>query len=198
MIVIIDFGSQYNQLIARRVRENHVFCQIEPPGIPLATLKALQPEGIILSGGPSSIYEAGSPKVDPGIFTLDGTGTGQAVAINPDGTFNSATNPAARGSIVTFFATGVGFVEPPIEDGRHPPAPVYPRPAALPEIRLGGRPLAATDIGFAGLVWAGVFQFNIRIPTDIPPSQSAELLLRTPVRVNQIPTSRSGVTLAVK
>ena len=70
MIVIIDFGSQYNQLIARRVRENHVFCQIEPPGIPLATLKARQPEGIILSGGPSSIYEAGSPKVDPGIFTL--------------------------------------------------------------------------------------------------------------------------------
>jgi hypothetical protein len=65
MIVIIDFGSQYNQLIARRVRENHVFCQIEPPGIPLATLKALQPEGIILSGGPSSIYEAGSPRSIP-------------------------------------------------------------------------------------------------------------------------------------
>jgi GMP synthase (glutamine-hydrolysing) len=70
MIVIIDFGSQYNQLIARRVREHHVFCQIESPGIPLSTLKARQPEGIILSGGPSSIYETGSPKVDPGIFTL--------------------------------------------------------------------------------------------------------------------------------
>jgi GMP synthase (glutamine-hydrolysing) len=70
MIIIIDFGSQYNQLIARRVRENHVFCQIEPPGIPLETLTERQAEGIILSGGPSSIYEAGSPKVDPGIFTL--------------------------------------------------------------------------------------------------------------------------------
>jgi GMP synthase (glutamine-hydrolysing) len=70
MIIIIDFGSQYNQLIARRVRENHVFCQIEPPGIPVARIKALRPEGIILSGGPASIYEAGSPNVDPGIFEL--------------------------------------------------------------------------------------------------------------------------------
>ena len=70
MIVIVDFGSQYNQLIARRVRENHVFCRIDPPGTPLAQIEACRPEGIILSGGPASIYEAGSPKVDPGIFTL--------------------------------------------------------------------------------------------------------------------------------
>jgi GMP synthase (glutamine-hydrolysing) len=70
MIIIIDFGSQYNQLIARRVRENHVFCQVEPPGIPLEAIRRLKPEGIILSGGPSSIYETGSPTVDPGIFDL--------------------------------------------------------------------------------------------------------------------------------
>ncbi len=71
VILIIDFGSQYNQLIARRVREAHVYCQIEPPWIPLTQIKALSPEGIILSGGPASIYEKGSPKVDPGIFDLD-------------------------------------------------------------------------------------------------------------------------------
>jgi GMP synthase (glutamine-hydrolysing) len=70
VILIIDFGSQYNQLIARRVREAHVYCQIEPPSIPLAQIKALSPEGIILSGGPGSIYETGSPRVDPGIFDL--------------------------------------------------------------------------------------------------------------------------------
>jgi GMP synthase (glutamine-hydrolysing) len=70
MIIIIDFGSQYNQLIARRVRENHVFCQVEPPEIPLEAIRGRKPEGIILSGGPSSIYETGSPKVDPGIFDL--------------------------------------------------------------------------------------------------------------------------------
>jgi GMP synthase (glutamine-hydrolysing) len=70
MILIIDFGSQYNQLIARRVREYHVYCQIEPPNITLHSIKSLKPEGIILSGGPSSIYSKGSPRVDRGIFNL--------------------------------------------------------------------------------------------------------------------------------
>ena len=70
MILIIDFGSQYNQLIARRVRENHVYCQIEPPDISIAAIKALKPEGIILSGGPASIYSKGAPRVDSGILKL--------------------------------------------------------------------------------------------------------------------------------
>ncbi|MDD5170003.1 MAG: glutamine-hydrolyzing GMP synthase [Syntrophales bacterium] len=71
MILIIDFGSQYNQLIARRVREHHVYCQIEPPDIDIAAIKAMKPDGIILSGGPASIYEKGSPRVDKGIFDLN-------------------------------------------------------------------------------------------------------------------------------
>ena len=70
MILIIDFGSQYNQLIARRVREHQVYCQIEPPEIGLEKIRVLKPEGIILSGGPASIYEARSPRVDKGIFAL--------------------------------------------------------------------------------------------------------------------------------
>ena len=70
MILIIDFGSQYNQLIARRVRENHVYCLIEPPGIKIDAIRRLNPEGIVLSGGPSSIYEKSSPKMDPAVFKL--------------------------------------------------------------------------------------------------------------------------------
>jgi GMP synthase (glutamine-hydrolysing) len=70
MILVIDFGSQYNQLIARRVREQRVYCQIEPPWIKPDQIKALAPEGIILSGGPASIYEKNSPKVDLSIFDL--------------------------------------------------------------------------------------------------------------------------------
>jgi GMP synthase (glutamine-hydrolysing) len=70
MILIIDFGSQYNQLIARRVREFHVYCQIDPPNIDIAYIKHLNPKGIILSGGPSSIYEKNSPKCDEAIFNL--------------------------------------------------------------------------------------------------------------------------------
>ena len=70
MIVIIDFGSQFNQLIARRVRENRVYCQIEPPTVTAEQIRAWAPEGIILSGGPASIYEKNSPRVDAGIFDL--------------------------------------------------------------------------------------------------------------------------------
>ena len=70
MIIVIDFGSQFNQLIARRVRENSVYCQIEPASISIDKLKDLNPKGIILSGGPSSIYEEGSPNIDTAIFDL--------------------------------------------------------------------------------------------------------------------------------
>ncbi|GBC60715.1 glutamine-hydrolyzing GMP synthase [Desulfonema ishimotonii] len=70
MILIIDFGSQFNQLIARRVRECRVYCQIAPPTITADEVRALAPQGIILSGGPSSIYEKNSPKADAEIFKL--------------------------------------------------------------------------------------------------------------------------------
>ena len=70
MIIVIDFGSQFNQLIARRVRENNVYCQVEPAGLSLDKIKELNPMGIILSGGPSSIYEKDSPVIDAGIFEL--------------------------------------------------------------------------------------------------------------------------------
>ncbi|NNF99252.1 MAG: glutamine-hydrolyzing GMP synthase [Desulfobacteraceae bacterium] len=70
MILIIDFGSQFNQLIARRVRECSVYCRIEPPSMSLDEIRSLSPQGIILSGGPSSIYEKNSPKIDTGIFKL--------------------------------------------------------------------------------------------------------------------------------
>ena len=70
MILIIDFGSQFNQLIARRVRENEIYCQIEPAGFPMDKIKALNPDGIILSGGPSSIYEENSPTINADIFQL--------------------------------------------------------------------------------------------------------------------------------
>jgi len=61
MILILDFGSQYTQLIARRVREARVYCEIHPFSLPIDAIRAMQPEGIILSGGPSSVYEEGAP-----------------------------------------------------------------------------------------------------------------------------------------
>ncbi|NLF40252.1 glutamine-hydrolyzing GMP synthase, partial [bacterium] len=69
-ILILDYGSQYNQLIARRVREQHVYCTIEPPTLSAADIRAREPMGIILSGGPASVYAKGAPSIDPGIFSL--------------------------------------------------------------------------------------------------------------------------------
>lgn len=68
MIVILDFGSQFTQLIARRIREQHVYCEIHPCNVSLEKVKALKPEGLILSGGPSSVLGDESPTVDPEIF----------------------------------------------------------------------------------------------------------------------------------
>jgi GMP synthase (glutamine-hydrolysing) len=69
-ILILDYGSQYNQLIARRVRELHVFCTIEPPTLSAAAVRARKPRGIILSGGPASVYAPGAPTIDPEILRL--------------------------------------------------------------------------------------------------------------------------------
>ncbi len=69
-IIILDFGSQYTQLIARRVREAKVYSEIHPFNITLEKLKALKPTGIILSGGPSSVYDQGAPIIAAETFDL--------------------------------------------------------------------------------------------------------------------------------
>jgi len=71
MILILDFGSQYTQLIARRVREANVYCEIHPYLLPIEQIRALAPEGIILSGSPSSVYAEGAPLPARAILDLD-------------------------------------------------------------------------------------------------------------------------------
>src|SRR5687768_17735587 len=70
VIPILDFGSQYAQLIARRVREKGVYSELVRPDIALEQLKRMNPKGLILSGGPSSVYEPGAPRCDERIFDL--------------------------------------------------------------------------------------------------------------------------------
>ncbi len=69
-LLIIDFGSQYNQLIARRVRESKVFCEIVPPSISTDEIRKKQIKGIILSGGPASVYQRNAPKLNPDFLEL--------------------------------------------------------------------------------------------------------------------------------
>ena len=69
-ILILDFGSQFTQLIARRVREAHVYCEIHPYNMALSEIRAWRPKGIILSGGPSSVHDVDAPSIDPALFAL--------------------------------------------------------------------------------------------------------------------------------
>ena len=70
LIIILDFYGQYNQLIARRVRECNVFCEILPFNTPIEKIKEKNPKGIIFTGGPASVYLEDSPKCDEEIFNL--------------------------------------------------------------------------------------------------------------------------------
>src|SRR6187402_3328585 len=69
-VLVLDFGSQYAQLIARRVREQNVYCEIVRHSITAERVRELAPIGVILSGGPSSVYADGAPKCDPKLFEL--------------------------------------------------------------------------------------------------------------------------------
>jgi len=68
LVLVVDFGAQYAQLIARRVREARVYSEIVPHHLPIAEMLAMNPTAIILSGGPSSVYEEGAPSIDPAVF----------------------------------------------------------------------------------------------------------------------------------
>ena len=71
MVVVLDFGGQYNQLIARRVRECNVYCEVHPYTISLQKIKEMHPKGIIFTGGPNSVYDEASPHYQREIFDLD-------------------------------------------------------------------------------------------------------------------------------
>jgi uncharacterized protein (TIGR03437 family) len=107
----------------------------------------------------------------PGIFTADMSGTGQAVVLNQDGSVNSATNPAARGSILTMWLTGLGLMNASYADGEIVSSPMgsLTLPIALNLLTPGSFPLSVLYAGQAPSMAAGVVQVNAQIPTNIQP-----------------------------
>ncbi len=110
--VILDFGGQYNQLIARRVREQGVYCEVKPYTTPVADLRAMDPIGIIFTGGPGSVYDPAAPQVDPEVFRLGVPILGicygcQLLAHHLGGRVTPAQSDSAReyGKTETFFDT---------------------------------------------------------------------------------------------
>lgn len=111
-VLVLDFGGQYNQLIARRVRECQVFCEVKPYTISIEEIKALAPIGIIFTGGPGSVYDPNSPQADPELFRLGVPILGicygcQLLAHNLGGRVTAAQEDSARefGKTATFYNT---------------------------------------------------------------------------------------------
>lgn len=111
-VLILDFGGQYNQLIARRVRECNVYCEVKPYTMSMEAIREFAPIGIIFTGGLGSVYEADSPQVDPELFHLGIPILGicygcQLIAHNLGGQVTPAQVDSAReyGKTVTYFDT---------------------------------------------------------------------------------------------
>ena len=112
-VIVLDFGGQYNQLIARRVRECGVYCEVKPYTTPLADLMAMEPIGFIFTGGPNSVYLENSPQVDPALFAAGVPVLGicygcQLMAHTLGGRVTAAQDDSAReyGKTETFYNTG--------------------------------------------------------------------------------------------
>ncbi|HKD09961.1 MAG TPA: IPT/TIG domain-containing protein [Bryobacteraceae bacterium] len=127
----------------------------------------------------------------PGIFTADATGSGQAAALNQDGSLNNSSHPAAVGSTIVLYVTGEGQTSPAGVDGKLALAPPYPAPLQYVNVTIGGLPAAVAYAGAAPTLVAGVMQVNVQIPSGVPSSNSV------PVVVNVGGVASPAVTIAV-
>ena len=128
----------------------------------------------------------------PGIFTLNGSGTGQGAIVNQDGTINGPGNPAARGDVVSIYGTGEGQTVPPGTDGIIVTAADLRQPVQAVTASIGGQSAEVLYAGSASGQVAGLLQVNARIPLGIAPSTAA------PVTIAIGGNSQPGVTMAVQ
>ena len=129
----------------------------------------------------------------PGIFTMDSSGQGQAAMLNEDGTLNGPANPAAKGSVVVFYATGGGQTDPPGVDGEIT-KDVLARPRLPVGVWIQGQEAEVLYAGAAPGIVSGVMQVNIKLPMDIPSGNGVPVTMK----VGNWPPSQEGVTMAVR
>jgi uncharacterized protein (TIGR03437 family) len=130
----------------------------------------------------------------PGIFTLDGSGHGQAAVLNRDGTLNSISNPAARGSIITFFACGAGLMTPVVADGTISPLTLpLPAPVLPVSVAIRGVTSMVQYAGAAPGYVSGLLQVNVQVPTSIDFGNLVPLMLNLGSFASQL-----DVTIALK
>jgi len=113
----------------------------------------------------------------PGIFTIDSSGNGQAAVFNQDGTLNSASNPAHRGSVIVIYATGAGQMDPPMADGAIAPLALpLPKPRLGIAVRVGGFDATLQYAGAAPGLVAGAIQVNALVPDGVPVGDAVSLV----------------------
>ncbi len=140
--------------------------------------------------GQTATATAAFAQVAPGLFTADASGTGQAKAVNQDGSDNSASRPALPGSVVSFFATGEGQTSPEGVDGKMAGNPA-PRPVQTVTAFVDGRPAAVKYAGGIPGVVAGVMQVDVQIPEDTASGSAV------PVSISIAGVASQTVTIAV-
>lgn len=146
---------------------------------------------VVYQGQVTSALTVSVASVSPAFFTLDRTGAGLAVAINPDGSLNGPDRPAKAGDYVTLYATGLGRTNPPSQDGAPGSAPL-PLPVVTPTATIGGRSATVQYAGGAQGIVAGVMQVNLQVPTGLTPGP-VPVVLQSGTQ-----SSPNGVTIYVQ
>ncbi|MDP2997593.1 MAG: hypothetical protein Q8N47_08895 [Bryobacterales bacterium] len=147
---------------------------------------------LIYKGEESYPIEFNVADAYPGIFTMDSSGQGQAAMLNQDGTLNGPANPAAKGSVVVFYATGGGQTDPPGVDGEIT-KDVLSRPRLPVGVWIRGQEAEVLYAGTAPGIVSGVMQVNIKLPMNIPSGAVSVTMM-----ARNWPPSQDGVTMAVR
>ncbi len=161
--------------------------------VPFEVSNATTQVQIVYGGQTSPAFPMSLAVATPGVFTSDGSGSGQAAALNQDYTLNSVDNPAAEGSVVTIYAEGAGQLNPTLADGSVVTANNLPQPVLPVSVLVNGQPATVLYAGGAPGFVAGLLQVNFQLPAGLPSGSSVPVVLQ----VGKI-AGKQSLTIAVQ